>query len=353
MSSIEELATALQAVGTLKAVGEQWISFDGSIPNGGIPFCGQIVTREMYPDLWNLMNKNGRVKTETDWQAHAEANGGTCPYYSSGDGSTTFRMPNVHHYLRAGNISEASTYKEESLPKGINLLFRFDGSSSSSPGAVEQYGNDGVTISYSETGGTDEFMINQSDLSVNKRVGALEFDPNIYKDGSEVTPKTYNVLVGVYAVGIVTNVGATELETIRSTLTKLEASVVKTVNNETPTNGNVNVSVVQSVNGVSPDEGGNVSISVSDKLPFLSWELTSINCGNGGSVTIDKNIVVNSYKCARDWGRSFTFPDGKVIDIHYGNIPLGTFIPKGTKWKVNKEYDTLTGYEVLHMGAVA
>ena len=225
MSLIEELATALQAVGTLKAVGEQWISFDGSIPNGGVPFCGQIVTREMYPDLWNLMNKNGRVKTETEWQAHANANGGTCPYYSTGDGSTTFRMPNVSHYLRAGNVGEASTYKDESLPKGINLLLRFDGISSSSTGVVNRYGNDGATVSV--TSGTDEYMVNQSNLSDKTKSGDLEFDPNLYKDNSDVTPKTYNVLVGVYAVGIVTNVGGTDVSNLTGAITNVQARVTE------------------------------------------------------------------------------------------------------------------------------
>lgn len=92
---IDQLAGKLQIIGTLHAVGETWISYDSSIPSGGIPFFGQTVDRTLWADLFAWASEQGKVKTETEWQEFASTHGGNCPFYSSGDGSTNFRMPKV------------------------------------------------------------------------------------------------------------------------------------------------------------------------------------------------------------------------------------------------------------------
>ena len=110
--------------------------------------------------------------------------------------------------------------------------------------------------------------------------------------------------------------------------------------------------LVKSVNGTNADASGNVSISVSSgvKLPFYTNEHTVSLSNYEKTITIDKNIIVESYSCERNWGRSFTFPNGKVINMSQMHVVgLGSFIPKGTVWKVVKGQDTLTGYEVLAM----
>lgn len=63
-------------------VGEQWISFDGTIPVGGIPFLGQIVYREQYKELYDFIKKNNRHKTEEEWQTISNTNKGNVPYYA-------------------------------------------------------------------------------------------------------------------------------------------------------------------------------------------------------------------------------------------------------------------------------
>ena len=69
------------------AVGEQWISFDGTIPEGGLPFDGQLRNVELYQQLFNWAKENGRVIDEEEWQHLRETNNGNVPYYSAGDGS--------------------------------------------------------------------------------------------------------------------------------------------------------------------------------------------------------------------------------------------------------------------------
>lgn len=153
---IYKLAEKLQKVGTIHAIGETWISFDSSIPAGGVPFCGQLVSRAAWADLFAWATAQGKVKTETEWQAHASANGGNCPYYSSGDGSTNFRMPKIVGYM-----------------KGTN--------------------------------------------------------------SEHVTPETYNVIVGVYAVGIVTRTGSTDLDAVLTGIAQAEETA-NNVSNELANN---------------------------------------------------------------------------------------------------------------------
>lgn len=110
--------------------------------------------------------------------------------------------------------------------------------------------------------------------------------------------------------------------------------------------------LVKSVNGANADASGNVSISVSSgvKLPFYTSEHKVNLINTGSTITINKNIIVKSYSTEIYQNRSFTFPNGKVINMSqmYAVGP-GSFIPKGTVWKIDKGRDTLIGYEVLAM----
>lgn len=63
-------------------VGEQWLSMDGTIPFGGLPFLGQIVSKETYIDLFNWAKTNGRFKTESEWQTLYTANNGNVSFYA-------------------------------------------------------------------------------------------------------------------------------------------------------------------------------------------------------------------------------------------------------------------------------
>lgn len=92
--------------------GEKFVNFN--IPNGielpvgfeyYVPYSeldsgqlirdGKIVSRSVYKDLWDFVQKHpSLLLTEEQWQAELSANEGIVNnYYSSGDGSTTFRLP--------------------------------------------------------------------------------------------------------------------------------------------------------------------------------------------------------------------------------------------------------------------
>lgn len=68
--------------------GEMWVPKDGSE-----------LLRSSYPALWAWAQLKGLVVTEEKWQElKAASHGGAVAVYSSGDGSTTFRVPNIGEY---------------------------------------------------------------------------------------------------------------------------------------------------------------------------------------------------------------------------------------------------------------
>lgn len=103
-------------------VGEQWISFDGTIPVGGIPFLGQIIYREQYEELYEFIKKNNRHKTEEEWQTISNTNNGNVPYYAideiAGVNASATNWSYVSYDISAinvvkdGNIIETITFDE-------------------------------------------------------------------------------------------------------------------------------------------------------------------------------------------------------------------------------------------------
>lgn len=74
----------------------------GAILNGYTIFDNCIVAfggefnRADYPKLWAYLQANlSLVKTQAQWQTEATANGGICGFFSDGNGTTTFRVPNL------------------------------------------------------------------------------------------------------------------------------------------------------------------------------------------------------------------------------------------------------------------
>ncbi|RZV13635.1 hypothetical protein D3M61_07070 [Aliarcobacter butzleri] len=93
ISSITGLEEALSNLGTLSigAILNGYTIFDNCI----VAFGGEF-NRADYPKLWAYLQANPTlVKTEVQWQTEATANGGICGFYSSGNGTTTFRVPNL------------------------------------------------------------------------------------------------------------------------------------------------------------------------------------------------------------------------------------------------------------------
>lgn len=222
---IDQLAEKLQKVGTIHAIGETWISIDSTIPAGGIPFLGQLVSRAAWADLFAWATAKGLVKTEDEWQALATSQNGNVPFYSDGDGSTTFRMPKIVGYLKgASSLSEAGTYTAEGLPNIEGQLGLY-GTEKAYCSAAGAFSKNARAMSYGKGHNASDGLI--ADFSA-------ENSNPIYGNSEHVTPETYNVIVGVYAVGIVTRTGSTDLDAVLTGIAQAE----ETANNVSNTLAN-------------------------------------------------------------------------------------------------------------------
>ena len=216
MATLTDLANKIKDL-PIHSVGEEWHSFTGQIPVGGVPYCGQEVTRETYADLWTWVQNKGLVKTEDEWQTLNASQNGNVPYYSSGNGSTTFRMPKMVGYIKgATSQSEAGLYVTEGLPNitGYSHGNCDIGNPSTYGGAIRTFHNSSECY----------WGNNTSTWSDSFDFDASRSNP-IYGNSQHVTPETSAILFGVYAFGEITNVGTLDADTLATGLATLEANM--------------------------------------------------------------------------------------------------------------------------------
>ena len=143
---------------------------------------GITYSRLTYPELWEWAGKRaGLIISEEEWQAKfAETNGKFVPYYSSGDGSSTFRTPLLGAYLKgAENSANVGKYVDAGLP---NITGGVDSNGHGTADSTD-YGAlskeiDGGSGGYSSAGGTYRILLDAS-----------RSNP-IYGNSDTVTPET-------------------------------------------------------------------------------------------------------------------------------------------------------------------
>lgn len=179
---------------------------------------GITYSRLTYPELWEWAGKRaGLIISEEEWQAKfAETNGKFVPYYSSGDGSSTFRTPLLGAYLKgAETSSEVGKWLDAGLPniEGTSRAFLQE---STPTGA---FAKDGDAVAYT-----------RYYYDTNPWVYDVSFDASrsnpIYGNSDTVTPETMTGVWVIKAVGVVVDSGETDIaqvlqgiETVQSNLT--------------------------------------------------------------------------------------------------------------------------------------
>lgn len=181
-------------------VGFEYFTMNPNIPAGSLPLQGGLYSRLAYPDLWEwVQTQKGYLIEESAWQAKATDNGGNVPFYSSGDGSTTFRVPSLKCWVKSGSsISEVGSYLEAGLPNDSNA------------------------------GGTQAKEIGFDASRSNK----------IYGNSDTVQPQSIVGLWCVKAYGTVTNVGSTDVANISTGLAQAETRISSLETNKVDKAGN-------------------------------------------------------------------------------------------------------------------
>lgn len=161
---------------------EDYVSYKELDP-GQLIRNGQLVSREIYSDLWNFVqSKPSILLTEEEWQANLTANEGlACNYYSAGDGSTNFRLP------KASVIVLPDPNPDPPLTTG----------------AFTEEASRQIHV-INDTADTHIWKIN---FDASRSVGAEH-------TGSEVKPKSITKLPIVYAFGRIVNAGELDFQTV-------------------------------------------------------------------------------------------------------------------------------------------
>lgn len=210
---------------------EDYVSYTELDP-GQLIRNGQLVSREIYSDLWNFVqSKPSMLLTEEEWQANLTANEGlACNYYSAGDGSTNFRLPKASVIVlpdpNPENINKYSTDTQRNItgllaPRTITNRDRnlFINATSTWDTGYQSLSDMGAfrikDISWS---GTHLPMQSGSEDLLNYKTTAIDFDASrsvgVEHTGNEVKPKTITKLPIVYAFGRIVNAGELDFQTV-------------------------------------------------------------------------------------------------------------------------------------------
>lgn len=210
---------------------EDYVSYTELDP-GQLIRNGQLVSREIYSDLWNFVqSKPSMLLTEEEWQANLTANEGlACNYYSAGDGSTNFRLPKASVIVlpdpNPENINKYSTDTQRNItgllaPRTITNQDRnlFINATSTWDTGYQSLSDMGAfrikDISWS--GSHLPMQSGSGDLS-NYKTTAIDFDASrsvgVEHTGNEVKPKTITKLPIVYAFGRIVNAGELDFQTV-------------------------------------------------------------------------------------------------------------------------------------------
>ena len=204
-------------------VGFEAFTINPNLQAGWLPLLGGEYSRTAYADLWAwVQTQQGYLIEESAWQDKATANGGNVPFYSKGDGSTTFRVPALKCWVKgASNISEVGGYLVAGLPNiDTNVYIGQDGSGYPNGSA------DSTTVGSTASYPRKTKLFRASDYNT------------IYGTSDTVQPPSIVGLWVVKAYGVVTNVGSTDVANISTGLAQAETRISSLETNKVDKAGN-------------------------------------------------------------------------------------------------------------------
>ena len=102
---------------------------------------GLVLNRIQYSELWTWAQNTMKIISESEWQDLANAQDGNCGFFSSGDGSTTFRLPKITSLLKMSELAEVGNYNKSEYS---NLHFHGLGRIQNNNGNWGRYGYSGA-----------------------------------------------------------------------------------------------------------------------------------------------------------------------------------------------------------------
>lgn len=216
---INQLAEKLSKLGTVRPLGFHYLHPYGTVPADSIICNGATYSRALYKDFFDYITTQGWVKTEAEWQEIATRDGGFCPFYSSGDGSTNFRTPKFAPYQQiAMDVAQTTTYHQAGLPglEGDILAWLVLDESQSATGVFKN----SVKQSTEWTGLDSDW----GNVVTALRFKASDYSP-VYGRTDTVQPESHEWVMCVVAYGVATNVGSVDIQNVMSAVNAVQAQV--------------------------------------------------------------------------------------------------------------------------------
>lgn len=201
---------------------------------------GVTYSRLTYPELWKWAGKRaGLIISEEEWQAKfAETNGKFVPYYSSGDGSSTFRTPLLGAYLKGSvDASEVGKWMDAGLP---NITGKFATRQLSNGGEViladtetSLVGLGAFDTEVTATGRSVSASVNYtSGSNLNTRITSFDASRSsaAYGNSDTVTPETMTGIWVIKAVGVVVDSGGTDIAQVLQGVEQVQNNLTATNN---------------------------------------------------------------------------------------------------------------------------
>lgn len=273
---------------------------------------GVVYSRSSYPELWEYAQlRAGLLIDEEEWQAKfAETDGKFVPYYSRGDGSTTFRTPLLGAYAKgAETAGDVGKWMDAGLP---NVYGNFtaggyvSGNVSHMNGIVRNaYGAFYAKESY------PVLKISGLGADVNSSITDVGFDASrfnsIYGNSDTVTPDTMVGIWVIKAVGVVVDSGNTDIAQALQGIEQMQSNYLPlsggVMNGTILTNSTV---IASEHNGNKVTIHGGKSWDVGGNLQLCGQDVTN----EGGS------FLLSARKTNADGSKSVNsligYPDGRL-----------------------------------------
>lgn len=271
---------------------------------------GQIVSRSVYKDLWDFVQKHpSLLLTEEQWQAELSANEGIVNnYYSSGDGSTTFRLPKAGvielPVITAEGLNKFSTDTQRNILGSITMVDTI-GKTQVSNGALLA---EVTSISSSVNNNGNWSNAITIDFDASRSVGTEH-------TGSEVKPKTITKLAVVQAFGRVINTGTLDINDLVNDVNNLiQSNHIKTY---------TDLSQIGLTNGIEQFQDIGKNLPENSQITYRVWEKDNHNHvlypSISGIFTMEKAITFcrcfyNSITPNKQWQMAFDYRDEFYIE---------------------------------------
>lgn len=271
---------------------------------------GQIVSRSVYKDLWDFVQKHpSLLLTEEQWQAELSANEGIVNnYYSSGDGSTTFRLPKAGvielPVITAEGLNKFSTDTQRNILGSITMVDTI-GKTQVSNGALLA---EVTSISSSVNNNGNWSNAITTDFDASRSVGTEH-------TGSEVKPKTITKLAVVQAFGRVINTGTLDINDLVNDVNNLiQSNHIKTY---------TDLSQIGLTNGIEQFQDIGKNLPENSQITYQVWEKDNHNHvlypSISGIFTMEKAITFcrcfyNSITPNKQWQMAFDYRDEFYIE---------------------------------------